>query len=53
MAQALGQIDEVKVIHADGSEGTTRLQCVGLAGAKKPTEGETGGAVQGQGGTTA
>lgn len=52
MAQALGQIDEVKVIHADGSEGTTRLKCVGLAGGAKSTEGEASGTVQGQSGAT-
>jgi hypothetical protein len=32
----IGDIDEVKVIHADGSEGTARLLVVAVVG-QKPT----------------
>lgn len=41
----LGQVEEVKVIHADGTEGTAKLLCVGVA---QSTGGQQGGTVQGQ-----
>lgn len=43
----IGDVEEVRVIHADGSEGVARLKIVGISQAQQPSGGDDG-AVQGQ-----
>jgi len=43
----IGDVEEVRVIHADGSEGVARLKVVGISQTQQPSGGDDG-AVQGQ-----
>lgn len=43
----IGDVEEVRVIHADGSEGVTRLKIIGVSQSQQPSGGDSG-AIQGQ-----